>query len=81
MGISKQMCPNQFIVDQKQLVNVKYFNRLGSMKMTPDVHIKLNIVLPRQKQHSTTRNSLHQQIGLKFKEKSRKVLHLKHSFV
>jgi hypothetical protein len=43
------------MVDQKQLVNVKYFKCLSSIKMTPDVHIKLNIVLPRQKQHSTTR--------------------------
>jgi hypothetical protein len=55
MGISKQLCPIQFMVDQKQLVNVKYFDYLGSMKMISDVHIKLNILLPRQKQHSTTR--------------------------
>jgi serine kinase of HPr protein (carbohydrate metabolism regulator) len=55
MGISKQPRPIQFMVDQKQLVNVEYFDRLGSMKMIPDVHIKLNTVLPQQKQHSTPR--------------------------
>jgi hypothetical protein len=55
MGISKQPCQIQFMVDQKQLVNVEYFDCLGGMKMIPDVHIKLNIVLPRQKQNSTTR--------------------------
>jgi len=46
MGISKQLRPIQFMVDQKQLVNVEYFNCLGSMKMISDVYIKLNIVLP-----------------------------------
>jgi hypothetical protein len=45
MGISKQLHPIQFMVDQKQLVNVEYFDCLGSMKMIPDVHIKLHIVL------------------------------------
>jgi hypothetical protein len=55
MGILKQPRQIQFMVDQKQLVNVEYFDCLGSMKMIPDVHVKLNIVLPRQKQHSTTR--------------------------
>jgi len=55
MGISKQPPPIQFMVDQKQLVNVEYFDRLDSMKMIPDVHIKYNIVLPWKKQHSTRR--------------------------
>ena len=46
MGISKQPRPIQFMVDQKQRVNVEYFDHLGSMKIIPDVLIKLNIVLP-----------------------------------
>jgi len=46
MGISKQSHPIQFMAAQKQPVNVECFDHLGSIKMIPDVHIKLNIVLP-----------------------------------
>jgi hypothetical protein len=38
-----------------------------------DVHMKLNLGLPRQKQHKQT--------GLIFKEETTDVLHLEHSFV
>jgi len=46
-----------------------------------DLHVKLNLSLPWQKQHSREEGSLRQQIGHKFKEETSKVLHLAHSFV
>jgi hypothetical protein len=46
---------------------------------TNDVHVKLNLGLPWQKQHSKRRRLFHQQIGFKFKEETSKVLHLEHS--
>jgi hypothetical protein len=49
--------------------------------MMQDVHVKLNPGLSWQKQHSTRRRLFHQQIGLKFKGETSKVLHLKHGFV
>jgi hypothetical protein len=42
--------------------------------MAQDVHVKLNLGLPWQKQHSTGRRLFHQQIGLKFKEETSKML-------
>ena len=47
--------------------------------MTQDVHVKLNPGLPWQKQNLTCRGVFHQQIVLKFKEETSKVLHLEHS--
>jgi len=46
-----------------------------------DVHVKLNPGLPWQKQHSTRKRLFSQQIGLKFKEETSKMLHLEYSFV
>jgi hypothetical protein len=45
------------------------------------VHVKLNPWLPWQKQHTTRRRILYQQIGLRFKEETSAVLHLVHSCV
>jgi hypothetical protein len=45
------------------------------------VHEKLRPGLPWQKQHSTRKDSLHQQIRLRAKEGISEVLHLEHSFV
>ena len=49
--------------------------------MKQDVSMKLNPGLPWQKQHQQEEDSFHQQIGLKFKEETSKMLHLEHSFV
>jgi hypothetical protein len=45
-----------------------------------DVHVNLNPGLP-GKSSIQQEDSFHQQIGIKFKEESDKVLHLEHSFV
>jgi hypothetical protein len=47
-------------------------------KMMQDLHIKLNLGLPRQ--HST-RRLFHPQNGLKFKEENSDVLHFEYSFL
>jgi len=51
--------------------------------MMPDVHRKLNSGLTWQSsfQEEEEEDSVHQQIGLKNKEESSKVLHLDYSFV
>jgi len=46
--------------------------------MMQGVHAKLHPGLPRQKQHSTRRRNLHQEIVLKCKEEADEVLHLEH---
>ena len=58
MRISTQPSPLQFMVHQKQLKNVEYFNYLGSV-ITNDARCTREIVvnpgLPSPKQHSTGR--------------------------
>jgi hypothetical protein len=46
-----------------------------------DEHVKLNPEVPWQKQHSTRKNSFHQQIGLKFKEETSKLRNFDYSFL
>jgi hypothetical protein len=45
MGISRQPCPAQIVIDKKQADSVEYSNYLGSM-ITNDarymIHVKLN---------------------------------------
>jgi hypothetical protein len=81
MRISRQPSPIIIMIDQKQLENVEYFSYLGSM-ITNDA-MKLNEI---QNCHGKSNiqqeeDSFHQQIGLKFKEETSKVLNLEHSFV
>jgi hypothetical protein len=47
--------------------------------MMQDVHVKLYPGFSWQKQNPTRRGSFHQQIGLKFKDGTSKLLYLKHS--
>ena len=50
--------------------------------MLQDVNLKVNPGFPQQNQHSKVRrNSFLQQIWLKFKEETSKLLHLERSFV
>jgi hypothetical protein len=73
----------KIVIDQKQLENVKYFNYLGTMT-TNDARcireIKSRIAMAKGAFNKDV-DSFHQQTGLKFKEETNKVLHLKHSFV
>jgi hypothetical protein len=70
------------MIDQKQLQNVEYLNYLGSM-ITNDARctreIKSRIAMT--KAAFNKKKTFHQQIGLKLKEETSKVLHLEHSFV
>ena len=78
MRISRQPPPVQ-MTDQKQLDNVKYFNYLGSM-ITNDARctheIKSRIVMAKA---AFTKETFHQQFGLKFKEETKEMQHLEHS--
>ena len=64
-----------------QLVNVEYFNCLGSMT-TYDARgtceIKSRICMAKA---NFNKKTFHWQIGLKFKEETGKILHLEYSFV
>ena len=79
MRISRQPSPVQILIDQKQLENVEYFNYLSSM-ITNDARctheIKYRIAVAKAAFNKT----FHQQTGLKFKEKTSKVLHLECRF-
>jgi len=84
MRISDQPSQVQVKVDQNQMGNVKYFSYLGSM-ITNDanVHVIPNHVLMcvmyyhGKYTYSIQReDSLRQQIGLKFKQETSKMLHL-----
>jgi hypothetical protein len=55
MRNSRQPLPIKIMIDQKQLENVEYFNYLGTIQILQGVHVKLNLELPWQKQHSTRR--------------------------
>ena len=69
---SFQPSPVEVLVDEKLPENVEYFNYLSNMTAK-------NAIM--QKQHSEEEKSFHQQIVLKYKEETSKVLHLEHSFV
>jgi hypothetical protein len=59
MRISKQLIPEQIIINQKQLKVVEYFKYLGRIiKMISDVSVKLSLRFPRTNQHSTGRWAL-----------------------
>jgi hypothetical protein len=80
--MSRQPSPTKIRIDQKQLENVEYFSYLGSM-MTNDARcrceIKSRTVMT--KAAFNKKKTLLQQIWLKFKEETSKVIHLEHSFV
>jgi hypothetical protein len=78
MRISRKPSLVQIIIYKKQLANVDHFDYLGSMMR--DVHGKLNPRLPCQSSIQQEADSLHQQIEIKLKEETSKVLHLEHSF-
>jgi hypothetical protein len=67
MRISRQPSPIKIIIDHKQWENVECFSYL--------VSIIINYA------KCTFETKFHQQIGLKFKEETSKVLHLEHRFV
>ena len=71
------------LVDQKQRENVDYFIHLGSM-ITNDARctreITSSIALAKSSLQQDE-GSFHQQIGLKFKDQTGKVLLSEHSFV
>jgi len=59
-------------------------NYVYVIRIMQDVHVKLNLLLPQKKQHSTRGRHFYQKIGhtgFKFKEESGEILHFEHSFV
>jgi len=65
--ISNQPSPVLFMTDKKQQDNVKYFSYLRSViQNMQNLQVKLNILLPQQKQYQPEENYFHQQIGIKF---------------
>jgi hypothetical protein len=83
MRISRQQSPIKIIIDKKQLENMEYFNYLSSM-ITNDARctreIKSSTAMAKAA-FNKKKILFHQQIGLKFKEETSKMLHLEHSFV
>jgi hypothetical protein len=81
MIINRQPSPVQIMIDQKQPENVECFNCLGSM-ITNDARctceIKTGTAIAKA---AFNKKNFHQQIGLKSKEETSKVLRLEHSFV
>jgi hypothetical protein len=82
MRISRQPYPTQIMIDQKQLENVEYFNYLGSMitnaaRCTREIKSRIAVA----KAAFNKKTLFTSKTGLKFKEETRKVLHLEHSFV
>jgi hypothetical protein len=77
----KQTPPVQVMADEKELENVEYFNYLGDV-ITNDARYtgenKSSIAMERAEFKKKT---LYQQIKLKLKEDTSKVLHLEHIFV
>jgi hypothetical protein len=71
------------MIDQKQLEYVEYFNYLGNL-MTNDARctreIKSRSVMTKSSIQQEG-DSFHQQIGLKFKEETSKMLHLVQRFI
>ena len=83
MRISRQPSPITIMIDQKQLENVECFKYLGSM-LTNDgkctCEIKSRIAMAKAA-FSKKKTLFYQQIGLKFEEETKKMLHLEHGFV
>jgi len=52
LRISRQPSPIQIMTGQKQPENVEYFSWVAGQQMLQDVHVKLNLGLPWQNQHS-----------------------------
>ena len=78
MGISDQPLQVQIKVDQNQMGNVEYFSYLGSMitkdaRCTRDTKSWISMANTAFNEKKTL---LRQQIGLKFKEETSKVLHM-----
>jgi hypothetical protein len=71
------------MIDKKQLQNVEYFSYLGCMIIN-DARgtraIKSMIAITKAA-ISKNKDSFHQQIGLKFKEETSKVLCMEHCFI
>ena len=80
MRISKQPSPVTIMIDQKQLENVECFKYLGSM-LTNDGRCTREIKSRIAMAKAVFKDSLYQQIGLKFEEETSKLLHLEHGFV
>jgi hypothetical protein len=75
--ISNQPSLVLIMTDLKQQDNVKYFSYLCSIKqMMQNLEVKLNPVLPQQKQYQLEENYFHQQIGIKFKEETSELIFL-----
>ena len=81
MGISGLPSPIQIMIDQKQPENVEYFNYLSSVinyaSCTRDIQSRTAVA----KAAFNKKKTFHQQIVLKFKEETSKMVHLGHSFV
>ena len=83
MRISRQPSPVTIMIDQKQLENVECFKYLGSL-LTNDGRCTCEIKCRYCHGKSCIQqeeDSFYQQIGLKFKEETNKMLHLEHGFV
>jgi hypothetical protein len=81
--ISRQPSPLQTLTDQKQVENVEYFKHVGCMltydaRCTCDTKSK---TVTSKASFMKGKKTLHQYIGLKFKEETSKVLHWEHSLV
>ena len=83
MRISRQPTSMQIIIDQKQPKNVEYFNNFGCM-VTNDARSTREIKFRIAKAKAAVNKKktfFHQQIGLKFKDETHKVLHSEHRFL
>ena len=81
--ISREPSPLQIMIDNRQLENVKYFNYLGSMIINDarcTREIKSRIAMAKTA-FNRKKTLFTQQIGLKSKEETIKMLHLEHSIV
>ena len=74
MRISRQSSLIQIVIDQRQVGNVECYNYLGFVindaRYTREIKSKIAMA----KAAFNNKNTFHRQIGLKFKEKSGKVL-------
>jgi ribulose kinase len=82
MRISRQPSPIRIMIDQKQLEIVEYFNYLRSM-IANDARCtrEIKYIIAMAKATFNKKKNFSQQIGLKSKEETSKVLHLGHIFV
>jgi hypothetical protein len=82
MRFSRQQYPIKIITVQKLLENVYYFNYWGSMITNDAMYTRKKIKNCHDKSCiQQEEDSFHQQIGLKFKKETSKMLHLEHSFL